>query len=102
MQLLSKLVMAAGALALTVGIAHAQTPKKGGTLNFAVVAEPPTLDCHGVSTFAFAHPGRPHYSTLLKFSGQYDVMKIVGDLAESWEMSPDGLSYTFKLFKGVK
>ena len=44
MQLLSKLVMAAGALALTVGIAHAQTPKKGGTLNFAVVAEPPTLE----------------------------------------------------------
>jgi peptide/nickel transport system substrate-binding protein len=102
MQLLRKLVMAAGALALAAGIAHAQTPKKGGTLNFAVVAEPPTLDCHGVSTFAFAHPGRPHYSTLLKFSGQYDVMKIVGDLAESWEMSPDGLSYTFKLFKGVK
>lgn len=102
MQLLSRLVVAVGALALTGGMVHAQTPKKGGTLNFSVVAEPPTLDCHGVSTFAFAHPGRPHYSTLLKYSGQYDNMKIVGDVAESWEMSPDGLAYTFKLFKGVK
>src|SRR5687767_11815046 len=102
MQLLSRLVVAVGALALAGGMAQAQTPKKGGTLNFSVVAEPPTLDCHGVSTFAFAHPGRPHYSTLLRFSGQYDVMKIVGDVAESWEMSPDGLAYTFKLFKGVK
>jgi peptide/nickel transport system substrate-binding protein len=102
MQLLRKLVVVAAAVALTAGMAQAQTPKKGGTLNFAVVAEPPTLDCHGVSTFAFAHPGRPHYSTLLKFSGRYDAMKIVGDLAESWEMSPDGFSYTFKLFKGVK
>lgn len=102
MQLLRKFGIAVGALALTGAMVHAQAPKKGGTLNFAVVAEPPTIDCHGVSTFAFAHPGRPHYSTLLKYSGQYDHMKIVGDLAESWEMSSDGLSYTFKLFKGVK
>ncbi|HRD76791.1 MAG TPA: ABC transporter substrate-binding protein [Hyphomicrobiaceae bacterium] len=77
-------------------------PKKGGTLNFAVVAEPPTIDCHAVSTFAFAHPGRPHYSTLLKFAGDYKNLKIVGDLAESYEMAKDGLTYTFKLHKGVK
>jgi peptide/nickel transport system substrate-binding protein len=102
MQLLRRLAVVVGALALTGGMVHAQTPKKGGTLNFAVVAEPPTLDCHGVSTFAFAHPGRPHYSTLLKFSGPHDAMKIVGDIAESWEMSPGGLAYTFKLVKGVK
>jgi peptide/nickel transport system substrate-binding protein len=91
-----------GAILLASAPALAQTPKRGGTLNFAVVAEPPTIDCHGVSTFAFAHPGRPHYSTLLKFSGQYDNMKIVGDVAEDWQMASDGLTYTFHLFKGVK
>ncbi|MGE5514144.1 MAG: ABC transporter substrate-binding protein [Bacteroidota bacterium] len=97
-----KLAAVVGAVLLMVAPAAAQTPKRGGILSFAVVAEPPTLDCHAVSTFAFAHPARPHYSTLLKFSGNYDNMKIVGDLAESFEMSKDGMSYTFKLYKGVK
>ncbi|MDX2157184.1 MAG: ABC transporter substrate-binding protein [Hyphomicrobiaceae bacterium] len=96
-------VAGAGALlAAGSGAAEAQTPKKGGTLNFAVVAEPPTIDCHAVTTFAFAHPGLPHYSKLLKWKGNYDNLKIVGDLAESWEMSPDGLTFTFKLHKDVK
>ncbi len=93
---------AATALVAVASLAQAQTPKKGGVLKFAVVAEPPTIDCHAVSTFAFAHPGRAHYSTLLKFSGNHDSLKIGGDLASSWEISKDGLSYTFKLREGVK
>ena len=47
--------------------ALAQAPKSGGTLNFAVSAEPPNYDCHAQTSFAFLHPVRPHYSTLLKF-----------------------------------
>jgi peptide/nickel transport system substrate-binding protein len=82
--------------------AEAQTPKKGGTLNYAVVAEPPTIDCHAVTTFAFAHPARPHYSTLLKWVGDINTQKIAGDLATSWEVSKDGLTYTFKLHPDVK
>jgi len=95
------LLGAAASLAVAVP-AFAQTPKKGGIMNFGVVAEPPTIDCHAVTTFAFAHPGRAHYSTLLKFKGNYDSLKIVGDLADSWEMAADGLTYTFKLRKNVK
>ncbi|MDX2157183.1 MAG: ABC transporter substrate-binding protein [Hyphomicrobiaceae bacterium] len=86
----------------TIAPALAETPKKGGILNFAVVAEPPTTDCHETGTFAMVHPVAPQYSTLLKAVGPHDNHRIVGDLAESWEQSKDGLSYTFKLRKGVK
>jgi peptide/nickel transport system substrate-binding protein len=85
------------------GAAHAdEVPKRGGTLNFAVVAEPPTTDCHATTTFAMVHPVAPQYSTLLAFVGPHDKLKIEGDLAQSWEVAKDGLSYTFKLRRGVK
>ena len=78
-----------------------KTPKRGGTLNFSVVAEPPNYDCHGSTTFALIHPIAPHYSLLVKFDGK-DYPKVVPDLAESWTVAPDGMSYTFKLRSGVK
>jgi len=81
--------------------ADAQAPKKGGTLSFAVVAEPPNYDCHANTSFAFVHPVAPHYSTLLKFDGPA-YPKIIGDLAKSWTVAADGLTYTFKLHEGVK
>ena len=89
-------------VAASVSASAADTPKRGGTLNFAVVAEPPTTDCHATTTFAMVHPVAPQYSTLLTFTGPHDNLKIEGDLAESWEVSKDGLTYTFKLRKGVK
>ncbi len=89
--------------AVAAAPAYAQgTPKKGGILNFAVVAELPTSDCHAATTFAMVHPVAPQYSTLLKIAGPHDKSRIEGDLAESWEKSADGLTYTFKLRKGVK
>ena len=47
------------------------TPKRGGVLNFAVVAEPPNYDCHANTTFGVLHPVGPHYSTLLKYTGDW-------------------------------
>jgi peptide/nickel transport system substrate-binding protein len=38
---------------------------------------------------------------LLKFHGK-TYPDVTGDLAESWSVSADGLSYTFKLYKNVK
>jgi peptide/nickel transport system substrate-binding protein len=95
--------VAAGAAAVMIGggIAVAQTPKKGGTLNFSVVAEPPNYDCHGSTTFALVHPIAPHYSLLVKFDGK-EYPKIAPDLAESWTISPDRMTYTFKIRTGVK
>ncbi|MGE0697914.1 MAG: ABC transporter substrate-binding protein, partial [Hyphomicrobiaceae bacterium] len=89
-------------VAAVAGAVAEETPKKGGILQFAVVAEPPTIDMHAIGTFATVHPVAPQYSTLLKFVGDHAHQKIVGDLAESWEVAKDGLTYTFKLRKGVK
>jgi peptide/nickel transport system substrate-binding protein len=79
-----------------------QTPKRGGVLNFAVVAEPPTYDCHASTTFGVSHPVSPHYSTLLKYTGDWKNMRIEPDVATSWSSSPDGLTFTFKLRQDVK
>ena len=90
-------------LGLASAAAQAQTPKRGGVLNFAVVAEPPTYDCHATTTFATLHPVRPHYSGLLKVAGDVNAkLELKGDLAESFDVSKDGLTYTFKLHRNVK
>ena len=39
------------------------------------------------------------YDSLLKYDGD---LNLVGQLAESWQVSPDGLTITFKLRHGVK
>ena len=75
-------------------------PKRGGTLVFAVDAEMSNYDCQANVSFAFLHPVAPHYSTLLKFDTEH-YPRIVGDLAESWNVSPDKLTYSFKLRPGV-
>ena len=83
------------------GTALADTaPKRGGTLEFAVDAEPPNYDCHANVSFAVLHPIAPHYSTLLKFDTA-NYPQVEGDLAESWTVSPDKLTYTFKLRPNV-
>ena len=100
MKRLSAWSLCAVALVATGAIA-ADTPRPGGLLKFAVGAEPPNYDCHAQTSFAFIHPVRPHYNTLLEFdTAKYPAIR--GDLDESWTVSKDGLTYTFKLRKGVK
>src|SRR3954468_16251103 len=95
------LVAAFAVLPLSGGLGASEpAPKSGGVLEFAVTVEPENYDCHANTSFAFLHPVAPHYSTLLKFdSANYPA--VVGDLAESWSVSPDRLTYTFKLHPNV-
>ena len=89
-----------GAVALT---SAQEKPRSGGELIFVVPAEPPSFDAHREETFGMLHPAAPHYNTLLRVH-PFDKTgtKFIGDLAESWTVSKDGLVYTFKLHKGVK
>src|SRR6195256_5947900 len=89
------------ALAFGAGTAQAQTPKKGGTLTYAISAETPNYDCHGSDTFACLHFAAPFYSTLLRFNLS-KFPELEGDLADSWTAAPDLMTYTFKLHPGVK
>ena len=98
------LLLAVLALALAAPAAFAQDrPRSGGELVFVVPSEPPTYDAHAEGTFGVVHPIAPHYNGLLRVD-PFDRTgsKIVGDLAESWTISRDGLTYTLKLRPGVK
>ena len=96
---------ASAALApLAPGIAGAQTPKRGGTLNLRLW-DPPHWDpqlqisykTHTALTFT--------HSRLVKHKAgpgvQPGTFPIEGDLAESWTQ-PNDTTYVFKLRRGVK
>ena len=91
-------------VALAAGVAAAQDrPRSGGELVFVVPSEPPSYDGHAEGTFGAVHPLAPHYNTLLRVD-PFDRTgsRIVADVAESWTVSRDGLTYTLRLRPGVR
>ena len=76
------------------------TPKLGGSITVAVEGEPasmdPAFDYDFVSGLAVDSVTEP----LLKFC-ENDT-KLCPNLAESWTVSDDGLTYTLKIRQGVK
>src|SRR5207249_3438820 len=77
-----------------------ETPRRGGELVFVVAAEPPSFDAHQEETFAMLHPGAPQYNTLMRVDPTDRTgTKLVGDLAESWTISPDRRIYPFRVGK---
>src|SRR6266480_3785695 len=70
---------------------------------FVVVAlaDLPSLDPHQESTFANIQLVAPLYSTLLQID-PYSYPTIIGDVATEWTISPDGLTYAFKIRQGVR
>ncbi len=83
--------------------ALAQSPHYGGELVFPVPSEPPSYDGHREETFGLIHPIAPFYNTLLRVDPtDPSGTKPYPSLAESWTVSPDGKTYTFKIRTGVK
>jgi len=83
-------------------IAQQEEPKRGGTLVFGINSgDPPTYDCHQSTLFPIIHLLSPHYSNLLRIDlARYP--DVVGDLADSWTVSDDLKTYSFRLRSGVK
>ena len=86
------------ALLAAVSPALAQTPQRGGTMNIIISPEPPTLMLGINQTTPAAIVGGKIYESLLRYDLQ---LKPMPGLAKSWSVSPDGLTYTFKLQEGV-
>jgi peptide/nickel transport system substrate-binding protein len=99
MKLLHVLALLAGAVLL----APAQAQRSGGELVFPVPSEPPSYDGHREETFGLIHPIAPFYNTLLRVDpNDKSGTKPYPSVAESWTVSKDGRTYTFKIRRGVK
>jgi peptide/nickel transport system substrate-binding protein len=79
--------------------ARAQTPKPGGSLASAQTTEATGLDPQLVPALSRSRRSPLMYNQLIRFDPD---MNAVPELAESWQISPDGLTWTFKLRQGVK
>ena len=83
-----------GSTMLVAGVAEAKSLvycSEGSPENFT-----PAMNTTGTSLDA----ARPIYNQLVEF--ERGSTNVVAGLAESWEVSPDGMTITFKLRKGVK
>lgn len=82
------------------------TPQPGGVLVQAVTWDVGPMDPTKSAAGGTIGPSRGVYQGVLRFvSGpKADPFKIdiEGDLAESWQQSPDGMTTTFKLHSGVR
>jgi peptide/nickel transport system substrate-binding protein len=95
-----RVALALVALVLAVGPSgDAEAQKRGGLLRVGILGEPPALDAHW-STTALVETLTNHL-----YEGLYtldDQNRPIPMLAEGHTVSPDGLTYTFRLRQGVK
>jgi peptide/nickel transport system substrate-binding protein len=79
-------------------------PKTGGIITYTQIAGPAGYDLHQRPAWA-GGPCVPVYNNLVQVNPQFQEAvssNIIGDLAEKWDVSADGLKYTFYLVKNAK
>ncbi len=87
-----------GLLVLLSGVTVAAEPKRGGTLRVAYGNEIAHLDFHTAPGYEMMWVAMNVGCGLVNMTPDG---KFVGDAAEAWQVTPDGLLYTFKLRKNV-
>ena len=76
-------------------------PKDGGLVRMSAYADTKDWDPLGSSSLSSVISYSQLYNQVVQFDND-DTSLVVGDLAESWEINPDGTSYTFHLWEGVQ
>ena len=76
-------------------------PKYGGVLRYGITMRPPHLDFHQSGTINNLGSQACMYDNLIRRDPRDSGQTIIPDLAHSWEIAPDGKTYTFFLRKGV-
>lgn len=85
--------------ALAAGVTPAAAQRRGGDLVFGQEASVPTLDMHFSTSVATRNTAMNMFEMLVT---RDERNAPVPDLAEKWEVSSDGLTYSFPLRRGVK
>ena len=83
----------------TSTVARSDKPVSGGTLIYATDREPTCLDPHVSGDMPQVFIGQQYLDSLVSMDEQGQIGPW---LAERWEVSADGLSYTFHLRKDVR
>ena len=78
---------------------EAAGPPQGGTIIVGLQAEPTTLDAQQISDYNSHRAAYGVYDTLLRFTDE--STEVEPGLAESWDISDDGLVYTLHLRQGI-
>ena len=73
-------------------------PKRGGSLTYAYVSGPGTLDPHVSSSLVELEVINHLFESLVGMDGEYNTKPV---LADAIETSPDARTYTFRLRPGV-
>lgn len=90
-------VLGLGLAACAVGTAAlAQEPQRGGTLNVLNISDINSLNPAVASGVQTMMPGAQMFAGLVELENTWDPKPY---LAEKWEVSADGLAYTFHLVK---
>jgi peptide/nickel transport system substrate-binding protein len=84
---------------LPAGEGRVPGQRSADSLIVAVASEPATFDLHYAASMVEGWIGNNLYDGLLFFDDEGNIEPL---LAEDYRISPDGLTYTFHLRKGVK
>src|SRR6266481_2850842 len=79
--------------------AVANTPHRGGTLTVAIATDPVTINQDVTDNPDTANIHKLYGNGLLSENGKEEIQP---SLATSWQVSPNGIDYTFNLRHGVK
>jgi peptide/nickel transport system substrate-binding protein len=91
-------------ITLTSNNLYQGAPKTGGILRFTQSTGPSSWDPHQRPAWAGGLLV-PIYNNLVQINPEFKEVvsaNIIGDLASSWTISPDGMKYTFNLAKNAK